>query len=318
MCDIPTISKDASIFPGPQMSSRRESSQDPLKATALVTLKRVLGPMIELMLDTGITVQVLSRLVRESAVRSAAARVAKETGRSSKSRVAIMTGLARSEIARILKIDETAGRSSPEQHPARRVLAAWHDDRQFLDASGNPSVLPIFGKRKSFEKIVTSYSGGIPVRAMLDQLCQISAVEILPGQRVRVRSRVPIFKGMNRSAISNIGERAEDLLGTLGHNLRASGQPRFEGTTLICDVDLDALPFVRQKIAEQGAAFIDGTTALLSRSRAKSALPHQSKRVARRLGVTVYCFESRIADGKHDPSPATRARRRNLSRKARS
>jgi hypothetical protein len=292
-----------------------ESAQDPLKETALVTLKRVLDPLIELMLDTGITVQELGRLIRERAVRAAAARIARETGRRSNSRVAIVTGLARSEVARILKTDETMGGTSPEQHPARRVLAAWHDDRRFLDASGDPAVLPIFGRSKSFERIVSSYSGGIPVRAMLDQLSQMNALEILAGQRVRVRSRVPIFKGMNRNAIANIGERAEDLFGTLGHNLRAaSGPPLFEATTLICDVDSDAMPFVRRQIAEQGTAFIDGTTSLLSRSRAKPALLRQGKRVPRRLGVTVYYFESEGAEGKLPSSPPAHASRKNLNR----
>jgi hypothetical protein len=302
------------------MRPRSKLPQDPLKEAALVTIRRIVDPLIALMLDTGITVQELGRLVRERAVRTAAARIAQESGRPSNSRVAIVTGLARSEVARILKMNEAVRRPSLEQHPARKVLTAWHEDRQFLDSTGDPAVLPIFGKRRSFEKMVTSYCIGIPVRAMLDQLSQTNSVEVLPGQRVRVKSRVPMFKGMNRNAIANIGDRAEDLLGTLGHNLRVvSAPPLFEATTLISDIDLDAIPFVRRQIAEQGTAFIDGTTTLLSRSRAKATLLRRGKRAPRRLGVTVYYFESESEDGnangKLAPASAIQVRRKNLNRK---
>src|SRR5580692_8115297 len=101
-------------------------SHDPFKESAISALRRVIDPLIDLMFDTGITVQEFSQLVRDRAVRSAAARVTRESGRSSNSRVAIITGLARSEVARILEANEPWFTARGEQHPARRVLAAWH------------------------------------------------------------------------------------------------------------------------------------------------------------------------------------------------
>ena len=96
-------------------------SQDPFKETAITALKRVVDPLVDLMFDTGITVQEFSHLVRDRAVRSAAARIARESGRNSNSRVAIITGLARSEVARILEANEPSFTSRGEQHPARRA-----------------------------------------------------------------------------------------------------------------------------------------------------------------------------------------------------
>jgi len=174
----------------------KRAAEDPLKETAVAALRRVLEPLVDLMFDTGITVQEFGRLVRDRAVRSAALRVARESGRVSNSRVAIMTGLARTEVARILETPEPPVDSHIGQHPARKVLAAWHEDRKFLNAKGNPAVLPIFGARKSFEQLVAQYGGASPVRAMLDQLTEIGAVEILSAQRVKVRTRVPLFRVM--------------------------------------------------------------------------------------------------------------------------
>jgi hypothetical protein len=292
----------------------KSRSHDPFKESAISALRRVIDPLIDLMFDTGITVQEFSQLVRDRAVRSAAARVAKESGRRSKSRVAIITGLARAEVARILDRNEASFSSRVGQHPARRVLAAWYDNQRFLDADGDPAVLPIFGRRKSFEQLVATHSGGIPVRAMLDQLAQISAVEILSGQRVKVKSRVPIFKGMTGSAIANVGERTGDLLGTLKSNLRTTSTPLFEGTAFACDVDRGAVPLVRRQIAEQGAAFIDGATSLLARSRCRTRPSRMKESSHCRVGVTIYYFEDEFATEKDTRTSTDQGRRKNLQR----
>jgi hypothetical protein len=290
-------------------------SPDPLKETTISALERVVDPLISLMSDAGITVQEFCRLVRERAVRSAAARIASESGRSSNSRVAIITGLARAEVARILNVRDVSSSARRGQHPARRVLAAWYDNRRFLGANGDPAVLPIFGKRKSFEQLVAIHGGGIPVRAMLDQLTQINAVEILDGQRVKVRSRVPIFRGMTSTAIVNVGERAGDLLATLTSNLRTESNPLFEGTALLSDIDIGAVPLVRRQIAEQGAAFIDGATSLLTRSRIKPRRLKLKGYQQCRVGVSVYYFQDKIGSEDGSVTPINKGRRKNLQRR---
>ena len=183
---------------------------DPLKEATVVAMKRLVDPLVDLMFDAGLTVHEFSQIVRERAVRTAARRVCKEIGRDSKSRVAIITGLPRSEVARILGSDDVSSGKRLGQHPARKVLAAWFDNPRFLAANGDPAVLPIFGKRRSFEQLVAMHSGGIPVRAMLDELTQLDAIERLTDQRVKAKSRIPILTGMTDSAISAIGERTRD------------------------------------------------------------------------------------------------------------
>jgi len=296
-------------------STHKLRSQDQLKETTTVALTRVIDPLIDLTFDAGITVREFSRLVRERAVRKAAIRVAKESGRTSKSRVAIITGLPRSEVARILGAEDPSTKKRLGQHPARKVLAAWYDNPRFLRVNGDPAVLPIFGKRRSFERLVATYSGGIPVRAMLDQLTQINAVELLSGQRVKVKSRVPIFTGLTSSAIAIIGERAGDLLETLKSNLQATSTPLFEGTVFRTDIDIGAVPLVRREIAEQGAAFVDGANSLLARARAK---PRRSKLIAPpkcRVGVTVYYFQDEIASEDNSRLAVRSGRRKNLQRR---
>src|SRR5450631_15509 len=130
---------------------RQPGSTDPVKDATVSALERILDPLLELLFDAGVTVQEFNRVARNRAVRIATKRVIKESGRESKSRVAIMTGLPRSEVAKMLGSSDSTPQSQPDHHPARRVVAAWHDDPRFLAPTGDPAVLPIFGKKRSFE-----------------------------------------------------------------------------------------------------------------------------------------------------------------------
>jgi hypothetical protein len=290
---------------------------DPLKEATITTLKRVIGPLVGLMIDTGVTVHEFGHLVRDSAVRTAAKRVEKETGRDSKSRVAIITGLPRSEVARILKSDDDSPGKRLGPHPSRRVLAAWYDNPRFLTANGDPAVLPIFGKRRSFEQLVAKYGRGIPVRAMLDELTQIDAVERLSDQRVKAKSRIPILTGLTSSAIAVIGERTGDLLETLTNNLRHKSNPFFEGTALVDEADLEMVTLIRREIAEQGTSFITGANSLFNRSRIKPSRTSAKKTATCRVGVTVYYFQDDIEGNGESRPAAAYGRRKNLQRRRR-
>jgi hypothetical protein len=270
---------------------RKSRFDDPLKEATIGVLKRVVDPLVDLMFDAGVTVHEFCQLARERAVRTAAKRVSKESGRDSKSRVAIITGLPRSEVARILKSDDVSPSKRLGEHPARKVLAAWFDNPRFLTTNGDPAVLPIFGKRRSFERLVAMHSRGTPVRAMLDELTQINAVEILEDQRVKAKSRVPVLTGLTSSAVAVIGERTRDLLETLTSNLRSTSKPLFEGTAIIDEADLELVSLVRREIAEQGENFINSANSLLSRSCNRPNRSASKPSAKCRLGVTIYYFQ---------------------------
>ncbi len=279
-------------------------------------LARIADPLIDLMFDTGVTVQEFSRIIRERAVRRATARVNRDSGHGSKSRVAILTGLPRSEVARILKAAEASNSSHLGQNPARKVLAGWYDNPSFLSENGDPLILPVFGTRRSFERLVARYSGGIPVRAMLDQLIEINAVEILPDQRIKVKSRIPVFTGLTSTAIAALGDRARDLLDTLRGNLQGS-VPLFEGTAILNEVDVEVIPVIKRELAEQAAIFIEGANSLFSRSRNRLRKSASKSSATTRIGVTTYFFQHDLEDDLSDNAPVARGKRKNLTRQLR-
>ena len=253
----------------------------------------------------------LNRVARDRAVRGAAKRIRREIGRESNSRVAILTGLPRSEVGRILNTEDSAAAKKPDQHRARRVLAGWHESSAFLAPNGLPADLPIFGKTHSFQNLVERYGGGIPVRAMLDELTRLNAVEQIEGMKVRAVTRIPIQTSLTSRSITALGERAGELLETLTHNVRHGSMSMFEATALIADADMDMISLVRQLIAERGRKFINDADTLLNRSRTKTKQKNPENGELCRLGVTVYYFQNQVKDEK----TLTGKSRKNLRRK---
>ncbi len=240
-------------------------------------------------------------------------RVAKEGSRNSKSRASLITGIPRSEVTRILRAADSQTRPRVGQHPARKVLAAWYESPRFLSSTGDPAVLPIFGKRQSFEQLVYAYGSGIPVRAMLDELTKLNAIERLPNQQVKANTRMPIQTGLSANAIAAIGDRGRDLLETLVYNIRNVRHPMFEITASIADAEMEKIPLLRREIANQGASFISAASSILNRSRAKR--PKTNASSPKRVGVTVFYFDdlsSTLTDASVVDYPM---RRTNLRRK---
>lgn len=296
------------------MPVRRGSrTTDPIKRASLSAIQLALDPILDLMFEVGISVQELNSLIRAQAVQIAGKRLKRAGDRGSKSRVAIITGLPRSEVTKLSRQNGVRRSENFGQQPARRILMAWFSDPKFLEASGEPAVLPIFGKQQSFERLVSKYGAGSPVRAMLDELTQIGAVERLANQHVSAKTRIPISVGFTPNAIEAAGERCKDLLGTLIGNLRKIQGPMFEATSLINDASPTMLPVVRREIAEQGESLINSASAILKRSRSRTNKKRPRSK-GRRIGVTVFYFEESAEDSGMNSGRCQGHRRRNLRR----
>jgi hypothetical protein len=264
---------------------------DPIREATVEALKHVVDSLLELMFEAGVTVQQFNYVVRDRAVRAASSRVLKETGRSSKSRVSIITGLPRSEVAKISIEADGYVNAKLGQPAARRILAAWFESPSFLTPNGEPATLSIFGHKRSFERLVSVHGGGIPVRAMLDELTRLDAVERVGDNHVKAKSRTPVSVGLTPEAIDALGQRCSDLIQTLMKNVRRANHPLFEATSVVQDADFDLMPVIRREISRQGASFIGGTNSFLKRIRKKSRAARTKPAPRCRVGVTVYYFE---------------------------
>ena len=287
---------------------------DPLKEAGLRALNQVLEPLVILMLDAGVTVREATYILRNKAVLSSKERLERSDSPANNSRIAIMTGLPRSEVARALKGKSPSGKITQALHPVRKILAGWFDDAAFLDGLGSPLVLPIFGTRKSFDKLVRRYGGGIPTRAMLDELIRISAVELMPNQRVRPLHRIPVLTGLTPASLALIGERGRDLLRTLSANAFSARPPLFEATAAVDGLRGGAIAIGRRDVSQQGASFISGIDGLLQQLKKASKRADMPPSKQTRVGVTIFYFEDDSEVNSHSNTPKGKSPRKNFRR----
>ena len=284
-----------------------------MPAVARKALLQLLEPLVEFVLDSGLSTQELHSILREAAIRIVAARQMETARRVNISGIAASTGIPRAEISRILKLSPNTSGSIAErqQQTTNRILAAWHQDPKFTTAEGKPADLKIYGRGSTFETLVKNHGRGIPSRAIVDELTRAGAAEVLPFGLLRVRTSVTVDRGMTPQVIRSFGLRAAELLATMLQNMRNPENPRFIASISGSNISQAFMPLFRKALANKGANFLADIQESLLRD-AVSASPGKNSSPTNRVSVTVFYHEaSRKAK---QVSGAKKKRRRNFRR----
>jgi hypothetical protein len=287
---------------------RRRSA---IRTAALAALGELLEPLTGFVLDAGVSVHELESLLRIAAVRGAANRQRELGRRVNISGIAASTGIPRAEISRILKLPAARGAplAGAEQHATNRILAVWHDDPKYVNTSGQPLLLKIFGPNPSFDALVKDHGGGIPTRALLDELVRTGSVEIVGAVHVRAKSFFAADRGLSPGAIKAFGDRGAELLATMLAKMRDPDSAQFLSNVETPIAAADSLPIYRREIATRGEHFLAG----LRDSLFAADIPKRTRRAALgpRVSVTLFYHETSTKNGEEK---SARAPRRNLRR----
>ena len=137
--------------------------------------------------------------------------------KQTKTRVAVLTGLSRVEIDRILKIEKPLEVTEQKWNRATKVLSAWCNDQDFLE-KGKPAILPIYGE-KSFTTLVEKYSGGATMRSIMDELLNVESIEKINDEVKLIRQDyMPVPNKQKLLNIEISGFSTGQLLNTLVYN----------------------------------------------------------------------------------------------------
>jgi hypothetical protein len=282
-----------------------------VRLVAKKALLRLFEPLVEFVLDSGLSPLELHSIIREAAVRTVAARQLEVAARINISGIAASTGIPRAEISRILKLDTESSRAVVDrlQHSTNRILAVWHQDQKYTDPEGKPADLRMYGRGVTFDSLVKSNGRGIPTRAMLDELTRTGAAEVLPTRLVRAKAMVAVDYGITAQGIRSFGDRATELLSTMLQNMKTPDNPKFVASILESNIPPAIVPRFRKELADKGADFLADIRDSLIREVADGAtkrVPH-----SKRLSITIFYHES------PDKQKKVAARkRRNFSRHA--
>ena len=275
--------------------ARQNEMTESLKAAIQAAVLRILDPLVSWLLEAGVGVGDFMSLVKIAYIRAAreqGRQMGGEQQRPNASRIAVVTGLTRAEVANILASGVADRPHDRGRQRAERVLSGWWNDAAFQEASGTPAILPLRGARRSFAALVERYSGERPrVATILEELLRVKAVRRLSDGRLQVLSRTFATVRWSPEGVTEFAEQLNEHCSTLLHNLKHPAHPRYVRRVLNARLDPSYMPMLMRDIEEQSDALADSLDdALNDPKQTVRGRPGGSH--AASLGVAVYVFES--------------------------
>ncbi len=262
---------------------------------------RLLRPLVRILLRNNISHRTFAELAKLVYAEVANAEFGIAGKKQTISRIAILTGLTRKEVQRLLaQPPGTRSIMEEEYHRASRVITGWVRDSEFGDGKGHPHPLRMEGKRASFSALVKRYSGDIPVRAMLDELLRVGAVKHLKDGRTCLLARGYIPRKGPVEKLHVLGTDTADLIATIDHNVyQKSSKPRFQRKVMYDNVPVEAAKEFQVLAAAQGQELLEVIDRWLShRDRDINPAAKGTGRV--RVGLGIYQFEEQLDSDRKD------------------
>ncbi len=208
-----------------------EPGADGLNASpALVlALKRLLRPLVRLLLAKGITYPYLINLLKGIYVDVAAHDFPLQGKRQTDSRLSLLTGVHRKDVRRLMLEPRDQGATPANISFGARLVARWSGQSAYLDEAGMPRALPRLAAADggiSFERLVAEESKDIRSRAVLDEWQRLGLVDVDGEDLVRLRKGAFVPEKAFEEKAHYLGRNVHDHLAAAAHNV-LNEQPPF-------------------------------------------------------------------------------------------
>ncbi|NDP41671.1 MAG: hypothetical protein GZ089_02965 [Aromatoleum sp.] len=278
--------------------------------SVVAALRRVLRPLVRLLVTHGITYPFLTDLLKGIFVATAAEEFTLGGKPPTDSRLTVLTGVHRKDIRRLLRDVPSVPGPSPSLTLGTQIVARWLGDPAYHDRYGRPRVLPRTPSRgaASFAALVESVSKNVRPRSVLDELVRLGVAEIDGDDRVHLVTRgfVP-GKELDAKAFY-FGEALHDHLAAGVHNLDGS-QPAWLERSVYYDelspASVDKLAARSEEVAMRALQEINRDGMALEAADPPSA----GQRMRMRLGVFFYAEPVASAPPVGDAGPPMKPRR---------
>ena len=274
-----------------------------LKRAVRVAVLRLLSPLARLLLQAGIGLGEFTSIAKVAFVRAA-----REEGgegaaggrRPNATRISVLTGITRVEVAAILAAGEGEPPSGDRgRQRAEQVLTGWWNDPDFHDELGQPLVLSERGRR-SFTALCERYASEPQQNrvAIRNELMRVRAVRRLSDGRLKAVSRTFATVRWDPDGVLAVGEELADHCETLVRNLMNPTRPRLVRRVINSQLDPLYAPLLIRDLEQRAKVMADSLDDRLNDPlhRAKSA------DAAMRIGIGLYVIE-----GPAEPTPDSNA-----------
>jgi len=277
-----------------------------LKGHFTAAIQRMLRAVVRHLIAQGVTYPALTQMLKEVYVEVAEAEFALPFKRQTDSRLSLVTGLNRKEIAR-LRTRQRKPQKAPvaiEDNLVTHVIGRWMAGPPYAANDGTPLCLTYESERPnsaSFARLVRDLTVDIPVRSVLDELVRADAVTLRSDGAVELRREVNIPVEDAAAKLALLGTDPGELFCTIMHNIEHPEAARLQRKVVYDNIGADALAEIRGMARRSGEEFIRSTNALLA-GHDRDRNPHAAGGQRTRVVLGTYYFEEEVRPPA--PSPA--------------
>ena len=198
-----------------------------LKQGLLAAYRRLLKPLVRILIRNGVAYGEFAEVAKEVYIDVASNDFKVAHRKMSQARMAILTGLTRKEVARLLSGEKKNGEElQSNRNRVTRVLTAWHTDPDFTGPYGLPLELQFESEEEThdFRELVKRASGDMAPRAMLDELLRIGVATETEAGWFKVVTRTYVPEGIAPDSLERMARVISNFISTIDHNIAASEQ----------------------------------------------------------------------------------------------
>jgi len=202
-----------------------------LPVPIVAALRRVLRPLIRLMLSHGIRFQTFCDLVKSTYIQVAEEEFRLDNKEQTDSRISLLTGVHRRDVKRLRNESLVVSSLSLQASMSAQLLAMWSGHPEYLDSQGAPLPLPRLaskGGERSFEALVQSISKDFRARVVLDEWLRQGIATLDAQDNVHLAADAFVSpQGFEEKAFY-FGQNIHDHLAATVHNLSGATPPYLE------------------------------------------------------------------------------------------
>jgi hypothetical protein len=261
-------------------------------------LIRLLRPLMRLMLRHSMPFSAFEELAKRVCVDVAMNDFALPGKKPSISRAAILTGLTRKDVQRLVTpTDEASGVPDERYNRAARVLTGWIRDPEFLGSDSQPRTLGMEGDA-GFAALVRRHSGDVPARAVLDELLRVGAVVQHPDGRLEPVTRAYVPRQGEAEKLDILGADVAALIDTIDHNLQhGATDARFQRKVSYRSIAAEHLPAFRKLSAAHAQTLLEKLDRWLAEH--DEVGPDDTHIPRAQVGLGIYYMEERLDRARH-------------------
>ena len=285
------------------MEASRSKSPEALAApprALLVALRRLLRPIVGLLVDHRITFPLLAGLLKEIYVDVADREFTLADRPQTTTRVHLLTGVHRKDVKRLREEGADADVAPQTASLGALLVSRWMGEAAYRDSRGRPQPLPRLasaGGPASFEGLVESVSKDVRPRAILDEWLRLGVARLDTEDRVVLNAHAFVpEKGFGEKAFF-FGRNLADHAAAGVHNLRGESPTLPDRSVYYDGLSPDSVAELRELAERLG---MDALLSVNERALALQRRDASQPEAVRRMNFGIYFFETQQADEDED------------------